>query len=196
MPKNRNTPEIETERLILRKFTPQDVEAFHTIMRDRETNTYLPLFPARSQAEAFLHDAYLRAYDGPIGFRYAICLLSDNVPIGYAAVADNDSHDLGYGLRREFWHKGIVTEACGVIVGEMRKAGLPYITATHDINNPRSGNVMRKIGMTYCYSYHERWMPKDIMVTFRMYQLNLDGRDRVYLKYWMRYPGHFVERDV
>ena len=51
---------------------------------------------------------------------------------------------------------------------------------------------MRKIGMTYRYSYKEQWQPKNILVTFRMYQLNLDGVERVYTGYQKKYPC-FVE---
>ena len=79
----------------------------------------------------------------------------------------------------------------------MKKDGILYITATHDRNNPRSGGVMRNIGMKYCYSYEEQWQPKNFPVILRMYQLNLDGReDRVYRKYWNIYDRHFVEEDV
>ena len=71
---------------------------------------------------------------------------------------------------------------------------MTYITATHDVNNPRSGNVMKALGMKYQYSYEERWQPKDYLVTFRMYQLNLDGNgNRVYRKYWDMYENHFIE---
>ena len=53
---------------------------------------------------------------------------------------------------------------------------------------------MQAVGMTYRYSYEELWQPKNIRVTFRMYQLNLDGRqDRTYKKYWNEYPVHFIE---
>ena len=70
---------------------------------------------------------------------------------------------------------------------------MPYITATHDLLNPRSGRVMEKLSMRYCYSYREQWQPKDIPVDFRMYQLNLDGEEgRVYRGYWEKYP-HFIE---
>lgn len=35
---------------------------------------------------------------------------------------------------------------------------------------------------------------QNILVTFRMYQLNFDGQeDRVYKKYWDKYPVHFIE---
>ena len=74
---------------------------------------------------------------------------------------------------------------------------MPFVTATHDINNPRSGGVMQNLGMTYCYSYEEQWQPKDFPVIFRMYQLNLDGKNHpVYDKYWNQFPHHFIETDV
>lgn len=80
---------------------------------------------------------------------------------------------------------------------QLKKDGIPYITATHDINNPRSGSVMKRIGMEYKYSYEELWQPKNFLVTFRMYQLNLDGnKDRVYKKYWNTYEKHFIEENV
>ena len=56
---------------------------------------------------------------------------------------------------------------------------------------------MKKIGMTYCYSYRERWQPKDIRVIFRMWQVNLDGRDeRIFRKYWDNASVRFVEQNV
>ena len=47
-----NTPRLETERLVLRRFTPADVEPLFSLMRDREVNTFLPWFPAQTLAEA------------------------------------------------------------------------------------------------------------------------------------------------
>ena len=56
---------------------------------------------------------------------------------------------------------------------------------------------MQQMGMKYCYSYEERWQPKDFLVTFRMYQLNLDGdEERVYQKYWQASAVHFIETDL
>ena len=60
-----------------------------------------------------------------------------------------EAHDLGYGLRKEFWNRGIVTEATKTVIEQVKKDGLPYITATHDKNNPRSGSVMKKLGMKF-----------------------------------------------
>lgn len=100
----------------------------------------------------------------------------------------------GIALRRSFWHKGICTEACQAVIDMLKQINIPYITATHDVNNPRSGKVMQAIGMKYQYSYEEYWQPKLYLVTFRMYQLNFDDQqDRVYKKYWNKYPVHFIE---
>lgn len=191
-----NTPTLKTERLILRKFTERDIEALYQILRDKEVNRFLPWYPLQSmeEAETFYQERYAAIYAEPRGYQYAICLKSDNRPIGYIKVDMQEHHDFGYGLRREFWHRGIVTEAGKAVVEQVRADGLPYITATHDVQNPRSGAVMQKLGMTYRYSYIEQWQPKDIRVTFRMYQLNFDGNEqRVYKKYWNQYAEHFVE---
>lgn len=192
-----NTPTLETERLILRRFTEKDIEALYLILKDEEVNTFLPWFPAKSceDARRFFEERYAASYAGPQGYAYAICLKQDDVPIGYIQVDMDESHDFGYALRKEYWHKGIVSEAAAAVVEQVKKDGLPYITATHDVKNPRSGAVMQRLGMKYCYSYEEQWQPKDFPVIFRMYQLNFDGQEgRVYKKYWNMYENHFVER--
>ena len=192
-----NTPTLETKRLILRKFTENDIEALFLILKDKEVNTFLPWYPMKNleQAKKFYEERYTFTYLKPQGYAYAICLKSDNFPIGYIKVDMEEPHAFGYGLRKEFWHQGIVSEAAKAVVEQVKKDGLPYITATHDVNNPRSGNVMKKVGMKYCYSYEELWQPKGFFVTFRMYQLNFDGHDDfVYKKYWDMYENHFVEK--
>ena len=192
-----NTPTLETERLVLRKFTLDDIGALYLILSDVEVNRFLPWYPVKGieETERFYEERYASKYREGHSYAYAICLKEDNCPIGYINVDMGDSHDFGYGLRKEFWHRGIVTEAGKAVVSQVRNDGLPYITATHDRNNPRSGGVMRNIGMKYCYSYEEQWQPKNIPVVFRMYQLNLDGNEeRVYKKYWNLADVRFIEK--
>lgn len=185
---------LKTERLILRKFTEQDMDALFLILQDEKANTFLPWYPAKSLEDARIF--YEEKYAQPQSYAYAICLQEDNFLIGYIHVDMEEPHDLGYGLRREFWHRGIATEAGRAVIRQAKKDGLPYITATHDRNNPRSGGVMRNVGMRYQYSYEEQWQPKDRLVTFRMYQLNLDGNEsRVCRKYWNTSAVHFIETD-
>ena len=187
-----NTPTLETERLLLRRFSENDLYALFKIHSDKDVNTYLPWFPLQSIEEAslFLRERYLDTYRQPYGYKYAICLNNDNIPIGYVNIGINEPHDLGYGLLKAFWRNGIVTEAANAVIHQVKKDGIPYITATHDIKNPRSGNVMKRLGMLYQYSYKEQWQPKNILTTFCMYQLNLDGQDkRVYKGYLDQSPN-------
>ena len=114
----------------------------------------------------FYEERYASKYEHPQGYAYVICLKENNFPIGYVNVSMEENHDFGYGLRKEFWHKGIVTEVGKAVIEQVREDGLPYITATHDRNNPRSGNVMQKVGMTYCYSYEEQWQPNICLILY------------------------------
>ena len=193
-----NTPRLETERLVLRRFEPSDLQGFFQIFSDGEVNRFLPWFPVRDleEAQAFYQQRYAPVYAKAQGYAYAICRKEDNVPIGYVNGETEGARDFGYGLRKEFWGQGIVTEASQAVLAQMKKDGVPFVTATHDRENPGSGRVMQKLGMVYHYSYREQWQPKDIPVVFRLYQLNLDGQERVYQGYWQASKQHFVEEDV
>ena len=183
---------IGTERLLLRPFTEGDLPDVLKIFGDEEINRFLPWFPLKdmAEAEAFWRERYA---PGLPGIRYAICGKKEGVPVGYVNLSVEPPYDLGYGLLKEFWGRGLVTEAAHAVVEQARQKGLPYLTATHDRENPDSGGVMRKLGMVYQYSYEEQWQPKDIRVVFRLYQMDLDGQERSYRGYWERYPVHFVE---
>lgn len=190
-----NTPTLITERLVLRKFKDSDLEALFLILKDIEVNRFLPWYPVKNLEETkrIYEEKYLKKYKEKYGYAYAICLKNDNFPIGYINVDVREPYDFGYALRKEFWHQGITSEAVKAVIEEVKKAGFLYITATHDINNPRSGSVMKACGMKYCYTYEEKWQPKNINVFFRMYQLNFDYKDRVCKKYWEMYSNHFIE---
>ena len=191
-----NTPRLETHRLILRKFTEEDIGALYEILRDREVNTFLPWFPTErmEDAAAFFQERFAASYQKPQAYSYAVCLRRDNIPIGYVTLQTDDSYEMGYGLRKEFWHQGITTEAVRAVTEQAGRDGIPYLTAARDVNNHRSGAVMQAVGMQYQYSYEELVQPKGELVTFRLYQKNLDGAEgRVFRRYWDRSDVHFIE---
>ena len=183
---------METERLILREFREEDLDALFLILSDEEANRFLPWYSVRSAEET--RKFWEEKFSSPLS--YAICLKPDDYPIGYINAAAEEPHDFGYCLRKEYWHKGITTEAGKAVIEQLRNK-LPYITATHDRNNPRSGEVMQRLGMKYLYSYQELWQPKNMEVVFRLYQLNLDGNeDRVCMKYWEQSRVRFIENQL
>lgn len=189
---------IKTNRLILRQFRHDrtDMNALLTILSDKKVNQYLPWFPVTTltEAETFYEEHILPAYqDEGQAYYWAICIEGHDIPVGFINIAGTDSHDLGYGLRQEFWNLGIVTEAAESILPFLKSAGVPFVTATYDAHNLSSGKVLAKIGMTYQYSYQEQWQPKDIPVLFKMYQLNLaDPEASVYQGYWQEHAEHFI----
>ncbi len=194
-----NTPTLTTERLILRKFSENDLDALFKIYSDEEVNTFLPWFPLKTLEEtrAFYKSRYESVYARERAYNYAVCLKTDNYPIGYINVGTEDAYDFGYALRKELRRNGFITEAGGAVIERLKKDVIPYFTATHDINNPKSGEVMKRLNMIYQYSYEEQWQPKNYLVTFRMYQLNLDGNgSRVYKEYWNNSDVHFIEENV
>lgn len=194
-----NTPTLMTERLILRKFTENDAEALFKIYGDEEVNTFLPWFPLKTLEETreFYLKRYENVYNQERAYNYAVCLKEDNYPIGYINVGTEGANDFGYALRKDFWRNGFITEAGAAVIEQLKRDGIPFITATHDVNNPKSGEVMKRLKMTYQYSYVEQWQPKNFPVTFRMYQLNLDGNGgRVYKEYWDNSTVHFIEENI
>lgn len=59
---------------------------------------------------------------------------------------DHGGLDLGYWIARPYWGLGFATEAGKAIVQIARAMKLPKLKAGHFIDNPASGNVLRKIG--------------------------------------------------
>ena len=59
-----NTPVLKTERLILRKFTEQDIEALFLILQDKEVNQFLPWYPLKDidEAKRFYKERYAEEF--------------------------------------------------------------------------------------------------------------------------------------
>lgn len=192
-------PILETQRLTLRPFDlERDIDAIIEIFGDETVNRFLPWWPVRDEAQArrFFEERLADRFDMDGSRCYAICSgeAGDDRPIGYLHIDGTGAHDLGYGLLPRFQHQGIMAEACAAALEQAQRDDIPFVTATHDVNNPASGRVMQRLGMAYRYSYVEQWQPKDFPVTFRMYQLNLaDPSAAEYRAYWDAAETRFVE---
>ena len=55
-----------------------------------------------------------------------------------------------------------------------------------------NGRAMERCGMTYRYSYRERWQPKDVDVVFKLFQIDFTRGVPTYSGYWERHPQHWV----
>lgn len=59
-----NIPTVETERLILRKFIEEDIEALFLILKEEEVNKFLPWYPVKDVEETkkFYQERYVAKY--------------------------------------------------------------------------------------------------------------------------------------
>jgi RimJ/RimL family protein N-acetyltransferase len=68
---------------------------------------------------------------------------------GFRFIDDGPEIELMYGLRGEYWGKGLTTEACLAILDYLwRFTQFPRVYARNDPPNKRSVQVMLRLGMT------------------------------------------------
>ncbi len=57
--------------------------------------------------------------------------------------------DIGYCMGKAWWGNGIMPEALRAVIEYLfEEVGLNRVAACHDVNNPKSGRVMQKAGMS------------------------------------------------
>lgn len=154
--KHKGTVTIETERLILRKFTMEDTElVFRNWTSDGKVTEFLrwPAHKDISVTERVLKD-WIAAYGNPDFYQWAIELKELQEPVGTISVVDMDERTekvhIGYCIGSKWWHTGITSEAFAAIIPfffEQVEAG--RIESQHDPENPNSGRVMKKCGLVY-----------------------------------------------
>ncbi|HKY82265.1 MAG TPA: GNAT family N-acetyltransferase [Sphingobium sp.] len=72
-------------------------------------------------------------------------------------LADDGVPELGYWIARPYWGLGFATEAAGATLRMARAAGVTGIRAAHFVDNPASGNVLRKIGFRFAGRIEQRF---------------------------------------
>ena len=153
---HKGTVTLETERLILRRFTADDAEAmFKNWASDTEVAKYLT-WSAHSDisvSEAVI-GSWVEAYQNPNHYNWAIVLKEIGEPIGNISVVkqseETDMVQMGYCIGQKWWHKGYTSEALEKLIHFFfEQVGANRIEAKHDSRNPNSGKVMLKCGMEY-----------------------------------------------
>ena len=150
------TVELETERLILRRFTLNDAESvFENWASDDEVTRYLT-WPTHRNTDASrtYMEFCVKGYDDLSFYQWGIELKETRELIGNISVVkifdETDSLELGWVIGREYWGNGYTAEAASKLVDFLfEKVGANRICAEHDVNNPNSGRVMQKAGMKF-----------------------------------------------
>lgn len=144
---------IETERLRLRMFVPDDLDALAAIWGDREVMRYILTEPrTREQTAVSLQRMIERWQTQSFGI-WAIAEKPGGELLGYGGfqlLAETPEVELLYGLARKHWGRGLATEAARACLRYgFEEAQLPRIVAVADPQNVGSYRVMEKIGMRY-----------------------------------------------
>jgi len=149
------TQTLETERLILRRFTPDDAEAMYRNWASSDNVTKYLTWPAHSSADVsrMLLGFWMKDYDDPRTYHWGLTLKATGEVIGDISVVHlNESAscaELGWCIGEAYWGKGFMPEAAHAVRDYLFDVvGFGRIEACHDVNNPKSGRVMQKIGMT------------------------------------------------
>lgn len=152
---HKGTQTIETERLILRRFESGDAPAmFRNWAGDRDVTRYLTWNAHRSVADSeCVVNMWVAQYNEPATYRWAIVPKSFGEPIGgidVVRIYDNiDAAEIGYCIGKNWWNKGIATEAFSAVIPYLFGVGFNRIDAAHAVKNPASGRVMEKCGLKY-----------------------------------------------
>jgi ribosomal-protein-alanine N-acetyltransferase len=142
--------ELRTDRLLLRRFLPEDVEDARAYRDDPEFSRYLSHIPqpfTRQHAEAFVAGNMRESWDESPTFAV---VLDDHV-IGTVNFDIDPKQQLamvGFAIGRQHWGKGLASEAV--------RAALDWAFAAHDVakiwactdvRNVRSQRLMERLGM-------------------------------------------------
>lgn len=149
-----NLPVLETERLILRRFVETDgTDIYQNYASDPMVARYVTWNAHESAADSMLYAKC--SHEGMFGaYQWAIVLKETGRVIGSVGLveADEAAHtgEFGYVIGRNWWNRGIVTEAMREMLRYLYlEQGFLLITGQHDVRNPASGRVMEKCGFHY-----------------------------------------------
>jgi ribosomal-protein-alanine N-acetyltransferase len=151
----RNTPQLETERLRLRKLVLGDAEDIFAYASDDEVTKFMiwDTHKTLEDSQGFITFT-LDRYEKDDAGEWGIILKETGTLIGTIGFPRHDNKnsqaEIGYVLRRSYWGKEIMPEAVGRILqfafSEMK---LNRIECCHFFPNEKSGKVMQKIGMSF-----------------------------------------------
>jgi RimJ/RimL family protein N-acetyltransferase len=149
--KDRNVHILETPRLIVRRWTADDVEALHSICSDPDVMRYVGDGSPwnRERTRQFTEDAV--ATEQTHGYCRWPLIAKDAVLLaGFCGfIPAEEGVEMGWRLGSQFWGRGLATEAAqAVLKYGVESLGFRRVTATVHCDNRASLRVAEKLGMS------------------------------------------------
>ena len=150
------TKALESDRLLLRRFTMEDAQAMYdNWASDPDVTKYL-MWPCHTSVEASKNiiSDWLSRYSENRFYNWAIVLKENGEPVGSIGTVINEDTikmvHIGYCIGKKWWNRGITSEALGLLIDYFfKEVGVNRIESRHDPRNPNSGRVMMKCGLKY-----------------------------------------------
>ncbi len=173
----KDLPALETDRLILRKMTPDDAGAVFAYASDPEVTRYVVWDTHRSiqDSRAFLELA-VQKYKSGGEPDWGIVYKGDHRFVGTCGFVgwdvDHARAEIGYVLSREYWGRGLMPEALRAMIAfGFERMGLNRIEARCIAENAASARVMEKVGMTYEGTLRQRELIKGAYRDMKLYAI-------------------------
>lgn len=148
-------PTLNTKRLVLRPFTPEDAPDLLRLVNAPEiaaTTLHIPHPYPADLADTWIAQ-HPRLFDQGEGAIFAIISRRDATLVGCVGLGcdrENSNAELGYWIGVPYWGRGYATEAARMVVAfGFAYFGLHRIKSCVFGSNPASGRVLEKIGMRY-----------------------------------------------
>ena len=144
---------LQTQRLKLRKFTPQDLDLLARLMSNPQFMRFSLGLLSLEQTAAFL-EKILAGYRDNVPSQFAVLVRAENKLIGYCGffrqtVDDVEEIEIGYRLDPNYWGQGMATEAARAVRDHaFRDLHLERVISLIHPDNIASRRVAEKNGMT------------------------------------------------
>jgi RimJ/RimL family protein N-acetyltransferase len=158
---------LETERLVLRRFTPDDVDAIVELDSDPEVMFFInggrPTPRAEVEDEVLPFWLAFYEHDNGYGF-WAAIEKSTGQFLGWFHFRPHTAGEpveLGYRLRRPAWGKGYATEGSRALIEKgFTDLDVERVYAETMVVNTASRRVMEKAGLRYVRTFVADWPDK------------------------------------
>jgi RimJ/RimL family protein N-acetyltransferase len=157
---------LETDRMVLRRFTDADVDNVVELDGDPEVMRFLTggTPTPRKVVQEDVLPAYIGYYERFAGYGFwAAIEKATGAFLGWFQFrphqgASHDEPDLGYRLRRSAWGKGYATEGSRALIRKgFTELGVRRVVASTMAVNLASRRVLEKAGLRLVRTYHGSW---------------------------------------
>jgi RimJ/RimL family protein N-acetyltransferase len=150
------TQNVRTERLLLRRWRPEDLAPFAALNADPAVMEFMPATLSAGESAAFI-ERIETGFEATGYGLWALGLPGEAPFIGFAGLARVDfdvffapAVEVGWRLARPFWGRGLASEAAraALAVG-FEQCGLAEVVSFTAEGNARSRAVMERLGMPH-----------------------------------------------